>query len=322
MRTVPCGVAVVSRVVRWGALVVATLLAGCGSAAPDPSSADPVESVDSTEPEPGSTESASGVSEPATTITPSTAVQIPPETGLVVERRAPTEAELDRLDDDGENDVLDCGRDDAGAGVWDYAEIGPDDPTGRVSDDALLDAIADTSGLLPETGWTELIVQPGASTFVHSIVDDDWRAIVIVGGDVELGVWRHHEFYACAARPEPEPDSATFTLDPANPGPGQLFAATFSPGNERGGYFFLSRWTGRSWAEPGYLLESDANSDGRPFVESDPTRFGMNDYGVSGPGPDGLVMPDDLDRGIWRLCTANAADDVCVQILVGVEPPG
>jgi len=297
------------------------LVAGCGSAAPASVSEEPLESGEASELVPASTESVPAASETTATTALSTTVSGEPEEGLVVKRRAPTAEEIDRLDDDGANDVLDCHPDDAGAGVWDYGEIGPDDPTGRVSDDALLDAINETDGLLPESGWTELLMGPGSSTFVHSIVDDNWRAIVTVGGDVEAGVWRHQEFYACADWPAPEPADATFALNPANPEPGQRFDAAFDVDNERGGYFFLSRWTGRAWAEPSYLLESDANGNREPSVQSDPTQFGGDDYGVTGPGPDELVMPDDLDRGIWRLCTANAADHVCAQILVRIEPP-
>lgn len=45
----------------------------------------------------------------------------------------------------------------------------------------------------------------------------------------------------------------------------------------------------------------------------------VDDYGVGGPGPDGLVMPEGLAGGTWRLCTANAVDHVCVQLFVGLD---
>jgi len=105
----------------------------------------------------------------------------------VVDRRLPTEGERDRLDDDGRGGVLDCDDDDSGAGTWDWGPIGPDDPTGRDSSDALSDAIAETEGILPDVGWTELTFSEGDSTFVHSIVNDNWRAIVTVGGDPDAG---------------------------------------------------------------------------------------------------------------------------------------
>ena len=119
-----------------------------------------------------------------------------PTSELVVDRRPPTDAERDRLDDDGRGGLLDC--DDGGAGTWDWGAIGPDEPTGRISSDALMDAIAETEGILPDSGLTELTFSEGDSTFVTSIVNDDWRAIVTVGGDPDTGVWRHFDFFACA----------------------------------------------------------------------------------------------------------------------------
>lgn len=44
--------------------------------------------------------------------------------------------------------------------------------------------------------------------------------------------------------------------------------------------------------------------------------FEVLDYGVGGAGPDGLIMPDDIEAGLWRLCTANALNDVCVRLTV------
>ena len=120
-----------------------------------------------------------------------------PPLELVVDRRPPTDDERDRLDDDGRGGLLDCDDDDGGAGTWDWGPIGPDDPTGRKSSDALTDAIAETEGILPDLGWTELTFSEGDSTFVHSIVNDDWKAIVTVAGDPDTGVWRHFDFYVC-----------------------------------------------------------------------------------------------------------------------------
>ena len=67
-----------------------------------------------------------------------------------------------------------------------------------MSDDALRDGIDDdiSGPSLPTEGWTELLFGPDQSTFVHTI--DDWRAIVWVGGDSDLGVWRFFEYTACA----------------------------------------------------------------------------------------------------------------------------
>lgn len=125
-----------------------------------------------------------------------------------------------------------------------------------------------------------------------------------------------------AAVPPPPPESAiaTFALTPENPAAGETFAATFSQDHDRGGFFLLSLWNGQAWDDPAFLLESDANQ-GSPTVEVISDEFGWEDYGISGPGPDGLVMPDELTDGYWRLCTANARDDACTQLDVGLGVP-
>ena len=119
-----------------------------------------------------------------------------------------TDAEYDRIDDDGEGGVLDCPH--VGGYNWDYGPIGPGTPRNRTSDDALLDAIADmseervaegASELVPRTGWIELTsrTSPGDSTFVHSA--GNWRYLIEVGGNPESGVWRHSSAIVCDTKP-------------------------------------------------------------------------------------------------------------------------
>ena len=205
---------------RLTAVVLSTtfvVLAGCGASDPDSGgvSGQPTNPAPSNEtPEVDVDTSAVDFSTEEVQTVPVTDMDEPevtaPTGALVVDRRPPTDAEYDRLDDDGEGGLIDCEA--GGAGTWDWGPIGPDDPTGRESADALLDAIEEDQ-FLPESGWTELIFSEGSSTFVHSIVNDDWRAIVIVGGDPEAGVWRQLEFFACG----PETgggDPATWSLQP------------------------------------------------------------------------------------------------------------
>jgi hypothetical protein len=104
------------------------------------------------------------------------------------------------------------------------------------------------------------------------------------------------------------------TLTPSDPQAGETFEASFDELNSRGGYFTLERWENERWSDPVFLLESDALV-GSPEVRP-AGRMEMMDYGVEGVGPDGLVMPDQIEPGYWRLCTANAADHACVQLVV------
>ena len=117
--------------------------------------------------------------------------------------------------------------------------------------------------------------------------------------------------------PPPERDTAeAMTLNPSNPQPGAVFSARFGEDSYRGGYFYLFQWDGTAWGPPLYQLESDAIGR-RPSAVRIVDGVGSDDYDVAGPGPDGLVMPDDLAAGHWRLCTADAVDLACVQIRVG-----
>lgn len=115
--------------------------------------------------------------------------------------------------------------------------------------------------------------------------------------------------------PSADPDAGTLDFTPPNPQAGRTFAATFEPTNERGGYFILEQWSGSEWLPAAFLLESDVNG-GSPTWASTDGELEILDSGVSGEGPDGLVMPDTIDAGVWRLCTANAPDDVCARLTV------
>lgn len=118
--------------------------------------------------------------------------------------------------------------------------------------------------------------------------------------------------------PPAEAAGELMTLDPSDPQPGQRFSASFDESNSRGGYFFLYRWDGASWGERLFVLQSDA---GGRVASSRPLGGGgesgsIDGYGIDGAGPDGLLAPDDIADGDWRLCTANAADHACAQFQV------
>lgn len=124
------------------------------------------------------------------------------DTVLVAERRPITPADEQRIQSEPSTTALDCT--DRGGSVWDYDAVGPDEPRGRTADDALHDAIEDlnqdavrqgSDEYVPRTGWIELINGPSASTFVHGVTE--WRFLVDVGGDADLGVWRHFEARFC-----------------------------------------------------------------------------------------------------------------------------
>lgn len=116
--------------------------------------------------------------------------------------------------------------------------------------------------------------------------------------------------------PSPESGAVRIVLDPETPEPGGVFTAEFDESNRRGGYFFLYQWDGSSWGEPVHLLQSDANGGNASSTPIGEGGEDIADYGVEGAGPDGLILPSDLSPGYWRLCTANAANEACVQFQV------
>ena len=117
------------------------------------------------------------------------------------------------------------------------------------------------------------------------------------------------------ADPEPEePGESGISVAPRSAHPGQELALSFPPENQRGGYYYLSSWNGETWNEPLYQLESDGTRDTPGHVTVNPT-VTRQSYGVEGPGPDHVVLPDDVVPGPWRLCMTDPPY-ACVQVIV------
>lgn len=144
---------------------------------------------------------------------------------------------------------------------------------------------------------------PYPETGAQLTVSDDGTALTSAGPSATIELSR---IAPAADAPEPDdteqppPDSVlgTFELSPPNPQAGETFAATFDPENVRGGYFTLEQWSGSEWLSPAFVLESDANG-GPPTWATIDGEFATLDYAVGGAGPDGLVMPDDIETGLW-----------------------
>ena len=137
-------------------------------------------------------------------------------------------------------------------------------------------------------------------------------AVVAVAAVATITPW-HHADTAPATTESPRIDSrpSPITVTPATARPGATVALTFPDESGRGIAFQLAKAT-----EPSkvlYYLTSDWGRRG----EHTPTWWragasgGWEDVGISGPGPDRVVVPDTAEDGTYRLCTANAADQVC-----------
>lgn len=85
----------------------------------------------------------------------------------------------------------------------------------------------------------------------------------------------------------------------------------------RGVAFQLDRRTEAGW-ETVYWLTSDGGAGGRPVsirVGAE-GNWGWPDVGIRGPGPDRVLIPDGIEPGSYRICTANAGDEFCAPLNV------
>ena len=108
---------------------------------------------------------------------------------------------------------------------------------------------------------------------------------------------------------------ASMIADRETVAPGEVVELSFPDGHERGLMFVLEEESGATWVYR-YMLLSDATG-GRPaWYRPDQEGVAVEDVGVAGPGPDRVVVPDVAAAGSWRICTGNAAENVCVRIAI------
>lgn len=110
--------------------------------------------------------------------------------------------------------------------------------------------------------------------------------------------------------------------EPTVAAPGEFVELTFPTDLERGAPWYMSRWDGKDWTEPMYLLTASTDGyrpAGGPSWQPTSEEWGWEDIGLGGPGPDTIVVPDTADDGEYRLCTANARVATCVNIEVSAR---
>jgi hypothetical protein len=120
-----------------------------------------------------------------------------------------------------------------------------------------------------------------------------------------------------ALLPTPDPRLRPDVIVPeaAEVAPGDVLAVGFPNEMTRGILFVLERQGPEGWL-PAFFLTSDGPGPEWEMTWSPPGGAGMAvpDIGVGGPGPDHVLIPDVAEPGDYRICTANAADDVCAEI--------
>lgn len=115
-------------------------------------------------------------------------------------------------------------------------------------------------------------------------------------------------------------DPASIVADREAASPGDVVELTFPGEMTRGLHFVLEEEVGGTWAHRYGLMSSgeDRGAPGGWFVPGDED-IAIPDIGIVGPGPDRVVIPEPATPGAWRICTGNAAENVCVRIEI-VEP--
>jgi hypothetical protein len=131
-------------------------------------------------------------------------------------------------------------------------------------------------------------------------------AAAVVVAVVVLTPWNDTEREPPTTRTPQSP----ITVTPATARPGATVALTFPDEAGRGIAFQLAKAT-----EPSkvlYYLTSDwGRGTHKPTWWAAGDNGGWVDVGINGPGPDHVVVPDTAEDGTYRLCTANAASQVC-----------
>ena len=114
--------------------------------------------------------------------------------------------------------------------------------------------------------------------------------------------------------PAPDPN-ARMVVEPSRAEPGDVVALSFPDEMERGILFVLEGRTVDGWL-PAFFLTSDGPGPEWELTWQPPGGAGLavEDIGVGGPGPDHVLIPPVAAPGIYRICTANAAEKVCAPI--------
>lgn len=111
----------------------------------------------------------------------------------------------------------------------------------------------------------------------------------------------------------------TMTVAPTSATPGQEVALRFPSDSQRGIAFSLAPWSEGHWEEKYYLTSDWGRSgDYTPtwWTVEDSANRGWEQVGVSGPGPDRVLVPETASPGDYLLCTANALDEACALLTV------
>jgi hypothetical protein len=111
-------------------------------------------------------------------------------------------------------------------------------------------------------------------------------------------------------------------VDPGQAEPGQIVALSYAKAWDRGVLYAIERQQDGEWMRLNYMV-SDANG-GRPTWIREGEEPVVPAVGIGGFGPDRVPIPDGIDPGPYRICTANGVQNLCTpfEVLEGDASSG
>jgi hypothetical protein len=111
--------------------------------------------------------------------------------------------------------------------------------------------------------------------------------------------------------PEAQMRPEAMGVEPAHARPGDVVSVTYAEGWDRGILYAIDREAEGAWVRMALMI-SDTNG-GRPsWFRPDDMDAAVEAVGVGGTGPDHIAIPDIIEPGPYRICTANAGTNICV----------
>lgn len=125
---------------------------------------------------------------------------------------------------------------------------------------------------------------------------------------------------SCTDPPGPEPSALPEGVAFAGPleidirpdtlGPGDLASLSFPDSNQRGTYFAMRVWEGDEWSEVKFITTAQLSGQPSEYFRSDES-FDVSTMGREGAGADVIRIPDEVEPGVWEICTAFVDPTVC-----------
>lgn len=119
--------------------------------------------------------------------------------------------------------------------------------------------------------------------------------------------------------PDAEMAPDLIEVEPSVAAPGEEVSIFFPEETLRGVHFVLEGQQEEEWKLRYHLL-SDWGGEREPeSFPAETMEVQVEDIGISGPGPDAVLIPDDAPPGQYRICTGNMRENICSPLTL--EPP-